>query len=668
MDVEKRLELLKYEDGFGTLTGKGLEFVASSVLNKRGYQGDRIDVPDVIILITDGKSSDNPERISMTLHDRHIKIITVGVGPKSYEPQLHRIASPPVEKNTFKFKTYKDLNGQENVRKIAYRIREECYLAKGWSRWSEWGECSTTCGRGTMIRRRRCHHADEGAVGCEGSWKETETCNIQKPCPEIPEARVSDTPQVPDENAYKSPDPYDNFDESGSSEIDEAEKPSSPVVLSPKLPDVQLRTAEKPVSWTYVSECSVPCGGGTRQRENMFNKKLETEFCNTQQCPKEWSDWSSWSKCSATCGSGSQFKSRTCLKTNATANIDFTCPGDAEKIRICEMGGCPYYTQWEDWSACSVTCGEYSERTRIRICKNNFNGDCDGGNTEIEECSGMKPCPFWSDWVEWSQIGCSTQCGLGSKTRERECINGQPRLDCPGIHEEIIDCNQGPCQEWMPWSAAGECSVTCGIGTKIRQRECINGICPDGEQCCLGDSEKILPCRGLPCINQPLPRFSELTTAVSPVTTQITPERQSTQSLLTTTAAVSITSSDESLNVASKELSLEEVSSKIWEEIFTSTDCEIVDPNVLLQCYGNECAVGCKAGYRKVGDDVMFCDGEFWNVTQPQCAPLCTDEIDLILTIPSEITPDEMVYARTFIKKIIALFTISDSDAKVRPY
>ena len=89
------MNLLKYENGFGTLTGAGLEFVASNVLNKRGYQGDRIDVPDVIVLITDGKSADNPERISMTLHDRHIKIITVGVGSNSYEPQLHRIASPP---------------------------------------------------------------------------------------------------------------------------------------------------------------------------------------------------------------------------------------------------------------------------------------------------------------------------------------------------------------------------------------------------------------------------------------------------------------------------------------------------------------------------------------------------------------------------------------------
>ena len=531
------------------------------------------------------------------------------------------------------------MNGQENVRKIAYRIREECYLAKGWSRWSEWAPCSTSCGRGTMLRRRRCHHADEGGVGCEGSWKETEVCNVQVECPEetpIPEISGDDSAVT----QFKSPDPFNtDIEETGSSEGPDTDKPSSPVVLKPP---VQLRTSD-PVSWTYLSECSAPCGGGTRQRENMFDKKLEIEHCNTQPCPKQWSKWSEWSQCSATCGSGSQFKSRVCENNDNVESADafFACVGDAEMIRVCEMGGCPYYTQWEDWSSCSATCGEYSERTRIRICKNNFNGDCQGGNTEIDECTGMKPCPFWSDWVEWSQISCSTECGLGSKTRERECINGQPRLDCPGIHEEIIDCNQGPCQEWLSWSSAGECSVTCGIGTKIRRRECKQGICPEGEQCCPGESEKLLPCRGLPCVNQPLPRFSELTTA-SPA------------SATTTTTAAS---------TEGGEVELEDLD--IWGEVFTSTDCDIIDPNVLLQCYGNECAVGCKAGYHKVGDDVMFCDGEFWNVTQPQCAPLCTDVIDLIFTIPDQITQDEMIYARTFIKKIITLFTISDSDAKV---
>ena len=95
LDVTRRLAAIDYEDGYGTMTGKALEFVSSSVLNKMGYQGDRVYVPDIIVLVTDGKSADNPESISMRLHDRHVKIITVGIGPRAYEPQLHRIATPP---------------------------------------------------------------------------------------------------------------------------------------------------------------------------------------------------------------------------------------------------------------------------------------------------------------------------------------------------------------------------------------------------------------------------------------------------------------------------------------------------------------------------------------------------------------------------------------------
>ena len=95
LDVLKKLDTITYDDGRGTLTGKALEFVAKNVLNKFGYQGDRVSVPDVIVLVTDGKSFDNPESISMLLHDRHIKIIVIGIGPGAYEPQLHRIASVP---------------------------------------------------------------------------------------------------------------------------------------------------------------------------------------------------------------------------------------------------------------------------------------------------------------------------------------------------------------------------------------------------------------------------------------------------------------------------------------------------------------------------------------------------------------------------------------------
>lgn len=49
----------------------------------------------------------------------------------------------------------------------------------GWSKWGDWEACSTTCGPGEKMRRRRCHHATEGSRGCPGGWKDVEVCNTE---------------------------------------------------------------------------------------------------------------------------------------------------------------------------------------------------------------------------------------------------------------------------------------------------------------------------------------------------------------------------------------------------------------------------------------------------------------------------------------------------------
>ena len=55
-----------------------------------------------------------------------------------------------------------------------------------------------------------------------------------------------------------------------------------------------------------------------------------------------WSDWSEWSLCSATCGQGSQIRSRSC-KTSENANLQ-RCQGPSNDVRNCSSSaadGCP---------------------------------------------------------------------------------------------------------------------------------------------------------------------------------------------------------------------------------------------------------------------------------------------------------------------------------------
>ncbi len=77
--------------------------------------------------------------------------------------------------------------------------------------------------------------------------------------------------------------------------------------------------------------------------------------------------------------------------------------------------------------------------------------------------------PEWSNWSVWGD--CSVTCGLGSKGRTRACLDsangGDPLpneggLQCPGPDSHDDDCDPGACAVdggWTEWQGWGECSV-----------------------------------------------------------------------------------------------------------------------------------------------------------------------------------------------------------------
>ena len=54
----------------------------------------------------------------------------------------------------------------------------------GWSEWSEWTDCSVTCGSGVMSRKRNCDNPAPVAGGrlCEGPSKDVKSCNASTIC------------------------------------------------------------------------------------------------------------------------------------------------------------------------------------------------------------------------------------------------------------------------------------------------------------------------------------------------------------------------------------------------------------------------------------------------------------------------------------------------------
>ncbi|XP_071963203.1 thrombospondin-1-like [Antedon mediterranea] len=165
----------------------------------------------------------------------------------------------------------------------------------GWSEWSAWTQCSTSCGRGHQQRGRSC---DASIHKCNGSDIQTRVCIGNPPC---------------------------------ISKIDGGWSPWSPWI------------------------CTVTCGSGTETRVRACNvpkpqngglycpgDKRENKICVRDPCPVNggWGEWSIWSGCTKTCDGGWQERKRFCDAPLPQHGGD-SCSGHFNQIRLCNVKTCP---------------------------------------------------------------------------------------------------------------------------------------------------------------------------------------------------------------------------------------------------------------------------------------------------------------------------------------
>lgn len=322
-----------------------------------------------------------------------------------------------------------------------------------WEDWREWSVCQFTCGEGIAVRTRKVKtSASADGRPCDGDLKQERPCR-EEACP------VDCT--------------WD--------------------------------------SWSSWSVCSSTCGTGTQTigRQSsparhggarcQGNSTLDRQ-CNNGECSVDcqWATWSEWFACSKSCGGGNATRYRQVSIPKSESGQD--CRGAASESKACSPAACPadcQFTEWETWSACSVTCGQGGTMTRGHAVLSpaaNGGRPCDQ-LTQKSPCTGPSACGLdciWSDWGEWK--ACTASCGFGTRARFRFEANpaGLNGKSCAGPKSEKEQCENPACEvdcQATPWTDWSPCSFTCGNnGLQERTRTITSAVTKGGRPCLGGNS------------------------------------------------------------------------------------------------------------------------------------------------------------------------------------
>ncbi|XP_061181416.1 semaphorin-5A-like [Saccostrea echinata] len=286
-------------------------------------------------------------------------------------------------------------------------------VAGNWSVWTPWSDCTAKCNGGIQNRRRTCTNPlpQRGGLPCAGNTNEWRMCNSYK---------------CKDQQKLTRWTPWSNINQTVSGHWEQRYR----FVCTASVPDPNLIRSSH--IKTHTRFCLKSDSSCYRPDKLEFNSSVDGD----------WSTWSTWSGCSADCGTGMQWRARSC--------------DNPEPI--------------------------------------GFGQDCQGLSSEFKTCNDQECIAAWGSWSDYSV--CSVTCGQGSQTRFRSCsfpqagFNGSVDVTCVGISEESVPCFQPVCNDtglWDQWSYWSECNSD---SIQFRHRTCREHL-PD---ICRGSSVQAQKC------------------------------------------------------------------------------------------------------------------------------------------------------------------------------
>jgi len=379
-----------------------------------------------------------------------------------------------------------------------------------WADWDDWMGCSVTCGSGISRRSRaRAKYEKHGGSTCFGTEDEEQVCMLDQ-CPVNCKLGT-----WTDWTECTKTCGYDGIQQRGRPILQKGSLGGKMCETKDLTAQKSCDISPCPIhcewgDWGAWSVCTKSCAGGETYRfrsenvteehggSNCVGSADETQVCNPGGCLVDckWGEWEDWGTCPRTCGGAQRMTERAPVREAEWGGAP--CEGPTEKRDTCNDVECPVdcnWSPWSRWSLCSRTCSEnglygYTNRSRTSI-PGKFGGKaCDGVALEKEKCN-TQGCPVdcqWGNWTEWSE--CSVTCGGGKLHRAREILvhkaNGGDA--CPGSPAQEADCNDlkcaAPCQ-WFDWVDWSPWSKSCDVASRKRSREYKVPPSPGG-----------LPCKG----------------------------------------------------------------------------------------------------------------------------------------------------------------------------
>ncbi|XP_078198084.1 SCO-spondin isoform X14 [Callithrix jacchus] len=292
--------------------------------------------------------------------------------------------------------------------------------------------------------------------------------------------------------------------------------------------------------WTPWSLCSRSCNVGIRRRfragtappaafggAECQGPSMEAEFCSLWPCRGPGGEWGPWSLCSVPCGGGYRNRTR---GSGLHSPVEFSPCG----LQPCAGKGCPEDptlsfspTQGtvkpvcHPGSALSLSpCAAPTTTPAIPRAGATLRlggqgrAECSGARLSISVSAGPVPglCPRGKQWLDCAQGPASCAelsaprgtnqtchpgcyCPSGMLLLNNVCV---PTQDCPCAHEGhlhppgstvvrpcencscvsglIANCSSWPCAEgqpaWSPWTPWSQCSASCSPARRHRHRFC----------------------------------------------------------------------------------------------------------------------------------------------------------------------------------------------------